>query len=243
MFINKFNTHTFSAVKPWKFIGLLVAFANVAAAQQLIRGTLVEHDSNTVMPFVYIICKSSGNGTMTDNDGKFSLYSNENDTLICSYIGYSKLYLAVKDLKPDAKGEVKLVMNKMFINLNTVAVSTFKVKPYERDYMKKIIDESRIRKMDYAMSPFTALYMNYSKEGRQIRKLAKIFEDLLTEEEVQKKLSPEILRELTGDDKIDYEAFRKYCVSLSSQYIISHDGVELYGKVMECYKRWKKEGR
>jgi len=243
MFINIFNKYTFNKLKYTNLISFLFFLCQWSNAQQLIKGTVFEKDTGKVMPFVYIINKSNGNGTMSDNDGKFMLYSNINDTLICSYIGYSKLYVPVKSLTTNSKGEVKLVMSQMLINLNMITVTTFKFKPYERDYMKKIIDESRIKKMDYAMSPITALYMTYSKEGRQIRKLAKIFEDIFIEEEVQKKLSPDILRKLTGDEKIDYNAFRKYCVSVSDQYIISHEGVELYSKVMECYKRWKKEGR
>ena len=43
------------------------------------------------------------------------------------------------------------------------------------------------------------------------------------------------------DDSIDYYAFRKYCYNVSNDYIIIHDGVELYSKIMECYKRWKNE--
>jgi hypothetical protein len=104
--------------------------------------------------------------------------------------------------------------------------------------MKDIIDRSKIKTMDYAMSPITALYMRYSKEGRQINKLAKIFEDIMLEEQVQKKLSREILVRLTKDENIDYEAFRKYCYYVNNYYIVEHDGVELYSKVMDCYRRW-----
>jgi hypothetical protein len=109
--------------------------------------------------------------------------------------------------------------------------------------MKKIIDESRMRPLESINSPITALYMQFSKEGRQIRKLAAIFEQIFVEEEVQKKLSPEILKKLTGDENVDYAAFRKYCVSASDQYIMTHEGAELYTKVMDCYKKWKREGR
>ena len=73
--------------------------------------------------------------------------------------------------------------------------------------------------------------------------MAKIFEDIFIEEQVQKKLSRTILAQLTGDTTIDYDAFRKYCYYVGNSYIISHDGVELYSKVMECYKRWKAERR
>lgn len=210
-------------------------------AQKIIRGLVVEKDSVSVMPFVYVINKSNGNGTMSDNDGKFSLATNDNDTLLCSYVGYVKLTIPVRDIAVNSKGESKIVMRDMAFNLNEVTISTFKIKPYERQYMQDIIDRSRIKNIDYAMSPISALYMRYSKEGRQVNKLAKIFEDIIIEEKVQKKLSREILVRLTKDDKIDYEAFRKYCYYVNDYYIIEHDGVELYTRVMDCYKRWKSD--
>jgi hypothetical protein len=243
MFINKHNKDTFELVKSLGLILFLSFFSGLAEAQQLIKGTIMDNDSITPMPFVYIVNKSNGNGTMSDNNGRFIIYSENNDTLICSYIGYAKLYTPVKTLVKDSKGEVTLVMRRMLINLNMVTITTFKIKPYERDYMKKIIDENKIRKLDYISSPITSLYMTYSKEGKQIRKLAKIFEEILIEEEVQKRLSADILRQLTGDDKIEYEAFRKYCVEANNLYIISHEGVDLYSRVMECYRRYKAEGR
>lgn len=210
-------------------------------AQRMLKGVIVEKDSATVMPFVYIINKSTGNGTMTDNDGRFLLSSNNNDTLICSYVGYAKAYIPVNRLIANSKGEIRIVMDKQFINLNTITVTAFKVKPYEREYMKSIIDRSKIKTIDYIGSPISALYAQFSKEGKQVRKLAQIFEDLLIEEEVQKRLSPEILRRLTGEENIDYYAFRKYCYNVSNEFIITHEGVELYSKIMECYRRWRAE--
>jgi hypothetical protein len=222
---------------------LLFLLPGLLSSQQLIKGLVVEKDSNSVMPFVYIINKCNGNGTMSDNDGKFALLVNTSDTLVCSYIGYAKLIVPVNKLTRNAKGEVRLVMLQMPISLAPVYITAFSIKPYERAYMNDIIDRSRIKKLDYISSPISALYMRYSKEGRQINKLAKIFEGLLIEEQVQKKLSREILVRLTGDEKIDYYAFRKYCYYVNDQYIIDHDGIELYSRVMECYKRWKAERR
>lgn len=207
-------------------------------AQQVLRGTVVERDSSTVMPFVYIINKSNGNGTMSDNDGRFFLATSENDTLVCSYVGFAKVNIPVRQLKRNAKGEVKIAMLEMPTNLDVVNVTVFKYKPYEREYMKDIIDRSHVKTLSYFQSPFSALYMQYSKEGRQIRKLAEIFEKIMVEEQVQKKLSREILARLTGNDTIDYEAFRKYCYYVGDYYIVSHDGVELYSRVMDCYRRW-----
>lgn len=245
MFINFRPRVNFSQLKKILILISLIFFSkNLLNAQFLIKGVVVESDSTTVVPFVYVINKSNGNGTMTDNEGRFSLSTQINDTLICSSIGFSKQYLSVSEaIKTSNKGEVKLVMMKQYINLNTVTVNTFKYKPYERIYMNDIIERSKIRQMDYATSPISALYMRFSKEGKQISKLAKIFESILIEEQVQKKLSKQILTRLTGDDTIDYEAFRKYCYEANDYYIITHEGIELYTKVMDCYRRWKADGR
>lgn len=212
-------------------------------SQQLIKGFVVEDDSVNAMPFVYIINKTTGNGTMSDNSGAFYLKTNPNDTLIVSFVGYVKLKLPVSKLKTNSNGDVKIVMRKIIYNLNSVTVSAFKIKAYERDKMKKVINDAKIKPINAIESPITALYMQFSKKGKEQRKLAAIFEQVLIDEEVQKKLNPEILRQLTGDDTIEYEKFRRYCFSLTDYYILSHDGYDLYYKVMECYYRWKDEGR
>lgn len=240
MFINLGWKTNFKALKISPLILLFCALlANRLDAQQLIKGTVVEGDSSTPMPFVYIINKSNGNGTMSDNDGRFMLATNSEDTLVCSYVGFLKLYIPVKQLAKNARGEVRLVMTEMAINLSPISITAVRFPEYERQYMNDIIDKSRIKNIDYASSPISALYMRYSKEGRQIQKLAAIFENLLMEEEVQRKLSKEILARLTGDNNIDYYAFRKYCYYVSDYYVVTHDGAELYTKVMECYKKWK----
>lgn len=243
--MNKFPQKKFNltALKTWLKIlvfTILPAFYN---AQEPIRGVIYEKDSNNVMPYVYVINKTTGSGAMSNLEGKFYLTAKMQDTIICSYVGFAKEYIPVKALKKNAKGEYVIVMRTQYINLNTVTVSTFKYKPYEREYMNKIIDMSRIRTIETFQSPFTAAYMQFSRRGKEIRKLAKIFDELLIEEEVSKKINPEIIRNLTGDEKLDIEAFRKYCLELSNQYILTHDGFDLYNKVMDCYKRYKSEGR
>ncbi len=178
---------------------------------------------------------------MTDNEGRFTLISDLSDTLVCSFVGYLKQRFPVTDLHYDKSGKVRIIMTPLPVDLSEVSVTSFRIKPYERQYMQNIIEKSQVKLLDYSQSPITALYMKYSKEGRQIQKLARIFEEIFIEEQVQKKLNREILAQLTGDDSIDYEAFRKYCYYMDNDYILRHDGAELYSMVMDCYRRWKRE--
>jgi hypothetical protein len=212
-------------------------------SQQLIKGRIVEPDSNSVMPFVYVINKTTGNGTMSDNAGNFYLKAGNQDTLVVSFVGFVRMKIPVTKLHPNANGEVTIVMKKIIYALGPVTVTSFKIKPYEREKMEKVIQDAKIKPVNAISSPITALYDQFSKRGKEQRKLAAIFEQVFIDELVNQKINAEVVRKLTGDENIDYERFRKYCFALTDYYVLNHDGYDLYYKVMECYYRWKDEGR
>lgn len=217
-------------------------FFHNSFSQNLIKGTVVEPDSVTPMPFVYVINSNTGQGQMSDANGRFSVAAGEKDSIIFSFIGYVRLKIPANKLYKGFK-ECKVVMIETAYKLNQVIVSDFKLKPYEKDYMKRVIQNSKTTTINAMNSPISALYMQFSQKGKEQRKLAKIFEQIFIEEEVAKKFNPETLRKLTGDENIDFEKFRKYCYYLSNEYIINHDGYDLYYRIMDCYYRWKEEKR
>ncbi len=211
------------------------------SAQSAYKGKVVEPDSLTPMPYVYVINLQTGQGQMSDGSGQFSVIANATDSLLFSFIGYAKLKIPVSKFSTAAL--IKVTMRDVGIKLNQVVVSDFKLKPYEKDYMKRVINGSKTTVVNAMQSPITALYMQFSQKGKEQRKLAKIFEDIFIEEQVAKKFNAETLRNLTGDENVDFEKFRKYCYYLSNDYIIEHDGYDLYYRVMDCYYRWKEEKR
>jgi hypothetical protein len=212
-------------------------------SQITIKGIVTEPDSITPMPFVYVINVQSGQGQMSDGNGKFTLSVNQTDSVLFSFVGYLRLKISAKNLLQNNSEESKIVMIETAYKLNQISVSDFKLKPYERDYMKRVINGSKTTIINSMESPISALYMQFSQKGKEQRKLAKIFEDIFIQEAVAKKFNAETLRKLTGDEKIDFEKFRKYCFYLSDDFIMNHDGYELYYRIMDCYYRWKEERR
>jgi hypothetical protein len=221
----------------------LLFFGFQGFSQNLIKGVVTEPDSVTPMPFVYVINAQTGQGQMSDGNGKFTIVAGEKDSVIFSFVGYTRLKIAASKLYKGIYKECKVVMQEMAYKLNQVVVSDFKLKPYEKDYMKRVIDGSKTKVINAMESPISALYMQFSQKGKEQRKLAAIFEEIFIQEAVAKKFNAETLRKLTGDETIDFEKFRKYCYYLSNDYIINHDGYDLYYRVMDCYYRWKEEKR
>ena len=225
------------------FFLLFCSFAFHSHSQTLIKGVVTEPDSITPMPFVYVINASTGQGQMSDGNGRFAVTAGDKDSIIFSFVGYVRLKVPAVKLMTAVYKECKVVMIETQYKLNQVVVSDFKIKPYERDYMKRVINNSKTTVVNAMESPISALYMQFSQKGREQRKLARIFEEIFIREEVAKKFNAETLRKLTGDEAIDFEKFRKYCYYLSDDFIITHDGYDLYARVMDCYRRWKDEGR
>jgi hypothetical protein len=225
------------------FFGFLFLFAISGFSQNVIKGVVTEPDSITPMPFVYVINATTGQGQMSDGSGKFTVIADDKDSIIFSFVGYVRLKIPAARLYKGFSKECKVAMIETAYKLNQVVVSDFKLKPYEKDYMKRVIQGSKTSVINAMESPISALYMQFSQKGKEQRKLAKIFEEIFIQEEVAKKFNAETLRKLTGDDTIDFEKFRKYCYYLSNDFIINHDGYELYYRVMDCYYRWKDEKR
>lgn len=220
-----------------------MVLAHYGVSQNLIKGIVTEPDSITPMPFVYVINAQTGQGQMSDGNGRFAVFAGEKDSIIFSFVGYIRLKIAASKLYKGVYKEIRVVMEETAYKLNQVIVSDFKLKPYEKDYMKRVIAGSKTSVVNAMESPISALYMQFSQKGKEQRKLAKIFEDIFIQEAVAKKFNAETLRKLTGDESIDFERFRKYCYYLSNDFIINHDGYELYYRVMDCYYRWKEEKR
>ena len=238
-------------IRSFLFI-LITLYVSLGISQQadrkyIISGTVFEPDSTTAMPYVYLINSRNGNGTITDYNGKFSIIAQNSDTLVFQYVGYARRKYPVaiiKNVNDSTKKYVKIVMHTMMVNMQSVTVISTKIKPNEIDYMKRYIKQHAApRGIDAFQSPITALYDQFSRKGKEQRKLQQIFQDILIKEEVSKKFNPEILRQLTEDETIDFEDFRRFAWRVNDQFILTHEGYDLYAPIMWYYRKYKQAGK
>lgn len=67
-------------------LGLFLSFG--AFAQSIVKGTVISADDRQPLPGVSIIIDGSSNGTVSDEQGKYSIQVGENDVLKFSYVGF-----------------------------------------------------------------------------------------------------------------------------------------------------------
>ena len=204
-----------------------------------VSGSLLEVDSQNVIPFAYVINLNSQNGVVTAGNGSFVISASEKDSLQFSCIGYEKLIvkvISIPNLNDSTKTYKKFYLKRKVYDLGMVYVTKIKIKPNEREYMNRIINRPKVQNINVAESPITALWQNFSKKGKELQKLEAIFIELLNNEQIEKKLNTEILRKLLDDENITLEKFRIICPEISDYFILHHDGYELYSVVSQTYK-------
>lgn len=206
-----------------------------------IRGALLESDSNSAVPFAYVINLNSSHGVITDTRGNFILSAFDKDSIKFSCVGYVSKVIKVHEI-PNLNDSVK-VFKKFYVqraiyDLGMVYVNKFKIKPHEREYMQRVINRPKVQGLNVAQSPITALWQTFSRKGREMQKLELIFRDLLKKEQIEKRLNTDILRKLLNDEHITLEKFRIICPEISDEFILYAEPYELYSQVSNSYERY-----
>jgi hypothetical protein len=220
--------------------------SNVSAQGMIsVKGVVYDTDSITPIAFVYAINRNSLNGTMTDAAGHFEVNARLQDTLIFSYLGYEIKRILPVTLKDSVKNSVlrlKIVLIKKVMNLQEVIIMSKEFTKEEKQYYTSKVEEYERFKSQGISSPITGLYMAFSKEGKSMKKLTAMYDELLYDELLEKRLSDAKLREVTGNENLDCKAFRNFCrlsdnfLSLASEY----DLFEVVVKIYRDYSTGKK---
>ncbi len=169
-----------------------------AQAQRTIRvsGTVLQPDKVTPVPGAGIIKYGTNTAVVSDEQGKFLIDIEENDTLLVRAVGYKPLLYLPKKL-PVSELRVNIVLQEDSVMLGEVEVTS---RPSEEMIQRALRNMKRedpeyVKRPGYRpelepgppappppptiLNPMTFLYDMFSKEGKQNQKLQQL---LLIEE-------------------------------------------------------------
>lgn len=143
-------------------ITLLIFAADIASAQDLLKGTVYESGSNVKLNNVFIRDNNNKQITLSDKNGNFSIKTVTGHILIFTSPGYTPDTLYLTDLRPK-----RIEMSSKAIALNQVNVTSTRLAFDPRKEYPEVYEKSRV----YAFSPSTW----FSKEGKDARRLKRYF--------------------------------------------------------------------
>ena len=135
-------------------ITVLIAVSMLAHGQRKIQGYILDKVTLEPLPYASIGAIHHQYGCYTDTTGLFTLfYSNENDSVKVSYLGYNSLNSTIKDLKKLTN--IFLEVDPMQLNEVVVIPKKTKKKEMEIGFFKRNI--VMLRCPSYAVNTFATL--------------------------------------------------------------------------------------
>ncbi len=120
----------------FKLLFLLLLFDTIGYSQKLISGIVVDSTSLNILQGVNVKVKGTNRGTATNESGIFTILATETDTLLFSFVGYSKsilpvssqeetLFLRMREAATLLK-EITINDSKFYLNLKHIESPTLK---------------------------------------------------------------------------------------------------------------------
>jgi hypothetical protein len=190
----------------WLFILLMMSFRMMAqeGVYYQVRGEVVD-ESNKYQSLsdVSILNKSQKKQYLTNENGEFSLYVQEGDTLRFHKVGYGRKYYYFKSILNAQNYSIQIILSHDTINLKPFVVKSLKretelrnmfMNSFVRDslrmtaYLKRLQAQQNkstfLKIQDFSQSPISVIYDQYSKQSRNRRKIERAREII---KEAQKK--------------------------------------------------------
>ena len=95
-----------------------------------VSGQITSLDDKSALACAVVNIKGTKKGTVTDNEGKYSIYAKPNDTLVCMLLGYNTRYIPIK-----GNSSINISMNKFAFFEDILGFSKFDTQLYN-DYIK-----------------------------------------------------------------------------------------------------------
>ena len=229
-------------------------------AFQYLKGTVENDASGFPMESVHILNLNNVIGTTTDNNGKFEISVQVNDTLYFSYLGYKSLKVAVTNdmikfenskfqLTELAFALEEIILRPYlltgYLDIDVKSVPVNNAGRYRIPGLSNAGYEAGNRRRNSISKTFAALFNPadflhnlFGKKGVQMQKLKKMRESYELKNLLAIKFDREILTELLNLKRIDLDEILRNC-NYSDTFIKESNDLQILEAVSGCYEEYK----
>nr|WP_321412324.1 carboxypeptidase-like regulatory domain-containing protein [uncultured Allomuricauda sp.] len=241
----------------------LLGFSQVEGdkAQELKDFTATVINAQTEYPLesVHVVNLNQVKGTITNQDGKFTIPAAVNDTLYFSYLGFKTQKVRVTN-DMFRFGDTEIALTELAYALEEVVVTPYQLTGYLEIDVKNLPvnnayqysisglntsyeagnkSPSAVTKVLGAiLNPADLLRNLFGKKPRQMRKLRQIKEDDNIRDLLASKFDRETLTELLQLEKVDIEDILNNC-NYSKSFIKTANDLQILDAISSCYEEYK----
>jgi len=229
------------------FVGSLLQ--GVAQNRIPVKGFVMSIDSSQMVPLANILNKTTGQRYIGSRTGLFKAQFLPSDSIQITAIGYAPLLFIAKDILPEnADDTIQVFMrptayqlkdvtvvysNRRQDSLARLAAEILKTDPLLNNY-----DRIMNRNVGGLASPLTALFMEYSKEGQDMKHFEEFVRHAEMLKQVDKRYNKKTIKRATGLDDEYLDDYIIYC-KMDRSFILSASDYELILAIRQCADRFR----
>ena len=224
-----------------------------------LTATVINALSDMPLESVHVINLNQVKGTITNQNGKFTIPAAVNDTLYLSYLGFKTQKVRVTN-DMFKFGDTKIALTELAYALEEVVVRPYQLTGYLEIDVKNLPintapqysisglntsyeagnkSPSAVTKVLGAiLNPADLLRNLFGKQPRQMRKLRQIKEDDNIRDLLASKFDRETLTELLQLEKVDIEDILNNC-NYSKSFISTANDLQILDAISSCYEEYK----
>lgn len=236
------------------FLSLLTALPLVAQQGPVqVNGFILAADSVRPIPYAAVMNLNTRRGAYSGYDGYYSIVMGRTDTLEFRVIGYETQYFTLPPGLSTSYFTLNVLMRPTRYELEEYVYDPFN---YDRvlQSMKSLPlpeHETRVTDPDIGRSysaprmgaglvfsgPITKLYNRFSRRGREMQRLEALLAGDDHVVESRRKLTPELIQQVTGLQYDDIQEFVRYC-QLGHEFISQASLYDIMVAIDRCYKQF-----
>ncbi len=224
-----------------------------------ISATVINAQTSVPMESVHVVNLNQVLGTITNENGKFSITAAVNDTLYFSFLGFKSQKIRVTNDMFKFK-DTKITLTELAYALEEVIVRPYQLTGYLEIDVKNLPinnayqysisglsvsyeagnkNPSAVTKVLGAiLNPADLLRNLFGKKPNQMRKLRKMKEDDEIRNLLASKFDRETLREFLQLEKVDIEDILNNC-NYSKSFIRTANDLQILDAISSCYEEFK----
>lgn len=224
-------------------IGVVISTA-VNAQQLVLIGRTLTAEQAEVVPLASILNINTGKKYISNRQGYFKLNYSPNDTILITAIGFESIKLITSSLYSNYTNDTVLVILKStIIRLKEVRIVSSNPKRdsiaraaaefLKNDPLMNNYDRVLNREKGGLMNPLTAMYQQFSKEGKDAVRFEEFMAYMEKQKQADRRYNRNLVKRVTNLPDMQLDEFMGFC-KLDKDFVIYASDYDLISTIKEC---------
>jgi hypothetical protein len=232
------------------FLFLFIGVSTQINAQQLVLyGRTISAQQAEIVQLASITNINTGKKYISNRQGYFKLFYSTNDTILITAVGYDSVYIQTSTLDPNmAKDTLLVILKSKVVRLKELrVVSSNPIRDsiaraaaefLKNDPLMNNFNRVLNREKGGLMSPLTAMYQQFSKEGRDAARFEEFMAYMEKQKQADRKYNRNVVKRVTDLPDMQLDEFMLFC-RLDKDFVINASEYDLVSAIRKCLPNFR----